>query len=109
MGVSKNRGNPPKWMVKIMETPIKMDDLGVPLFLETPQSDLAFTFHRDKKHFRSTEKPKEPIVITTLPQSNKAELSAQKVVEVIVDQGFIPQEWIDKSKKDRMMYTRGES
>ena len=37
MGVSKNRGTP-KWMVKIMETPIKMDDLGVktPLFLETP-------------------------------------------------------------------------
>ena len=35
MGVSKNRGGPPKWMVKIMETPIKMDDLGVPLFLET--------------------------------------------------------------------------
>ena len=26
---------PPKWMVKIRETPIKMDDLGVPLFLET--------------------------------------------------------------------------
>ena len=23
-------------MVKIMERPIKMDDLGVPLFLETP-------------------------------------------------------------------------
>ena len=34
MGVSKNRGTP-KWMVKIMENPIKMDDLGVPLFLET--------------------------------------------------------------------------
>ena len=34
--VSKNRGKPPKWMVKIMENPIKMDDLGVPLFLETP-------------------------------------------------------------------------
>ena len=29
---------PPKWMVKIMEKPIKMDDLGVPLFLETPVS-----------------------------------------------------------------------
>ena len=28
MGVSKNRGGPPKWMVKIMENPIKMDDLG---------------------------------------------------------------------------------
>ena len=27
VGVSKNRGTP-KWMVKIMETPIKMDDLG---------------------------------------------------------------------------------
>ena len=35
--VSKNRGIlPPKWMVKIMENPIKMDDLGLPLFLETP-------------------------------------------------------------------------
>ena len=34
---SKNRGIlPPKWMVKIMENPIKMDDLEVPLFLETP-------------------------------------------------------------------------
>ena len=36
MGVSKNRGGPPKWMVKIMENPIKMDDLGISLFLETP-------------------------------------------------------------------------
>ena len=35
LGVSKNRGTP-KWMVKIMENPIKMDDLGAPLFLETP-------------------------------------------------------------------------
>ena len=36
MGVAKNRGKPPKWMVKIMESPIKIHDLGVPLFLETP-------------------------------------------------------------------------
>ena len=35
MGVSKNKGTP-KWMVKIMENPIKMDDLGIPSFLETP-------------------------------------------------------------------------
>ena len=35
MDVSKNRGTP-KWMVKIMENSIKMDDLGIPLFLETP-------------------------------------------------------------------------
>ena len=35
MDVSKNNGTP-KWMVKIMENPIKMDDLGgPPLFLET--------------------------------------------------------------------------
>ena len=31
MGVSKNRGTP-KWMVFFMENPIKVDDLGVPLF-----------------------------------------------------------------------------
>ena len=38
MGVEPKIGvvNTPKWMVKIMENPIKMDDLGVPLFLETP-------------------------------------------------------------------------
>ena len=35
MGVSKNWGKTQKWMVKIMENPIKMDDLGVPLFSET--------------------------------------------------------------------------
>ena len=28
LGVSKNRGGPPKWMVKIMENPMKLDDLG---------------------------------------------------------------------------------
>ena len=37
MGVSNNRDtrDTPKWMVKTMENPIKMDDLGVPLFSET--------------------------------------------------------------------------
>ena len=37
MGVSpKIGGKPPTWMVKIMENPIKMDDLGgPPLYLET--------------------------------------------------------------------------
>ena len=38
MGVSKNRGTP-KWMV-YKENPIKMDDLGVPPFLETPISNV---------------------------------------------------------------------
>ena len=33
-------GKPPKWMVKIMENPIKMEDLGgPPLFLETPSCE----------------------------------------------------------------------
>ena len=41
MGVNpKIGGKPPKWMVEIMVVnPIKMDDLGVPLFLETPMWD----------------------------------------------------------------------
>ena len=40
MGVSKNSGvYPPKWMVYFMENPIKMHDLGVALFLETPISN----------------------------------------------------------------------
>ena len=43
VGVSKNRGvYPPKWMVEIMENPIKIHDLGgPPLFLETPRSKLS--------------------------------------------------------------------
>ena len=34
----KIRGKPPKWMVKIMENPIKMDDLGCffPYFWKHP-------------------------------------------------------------------------
>ena len=35
MDVAKNRGTP-KWMVYFMENPIKIDDLGVPFFWETP-------------------------------------------------------------------------
>ena len=43
MDVSNNRGKPPKWMV-YNGKPIKMDDLGVPLFLETPISDVSLDF-----------------------------------------------------------------
>ena len=45
---SKNRGGSPKWMVKIMENPIKMDDLGgfPPLFSETPQYSSVLHFGR---------------------------------------------------------------
>ena len=42
--VSKNRGIlPPKWMVEIMENPIKHGMIwGVPLFLETPMLLMMF-------------------------------------------------------------------
>ena len=37
MDVSKNRGgNPPKWMVRLMENPTKMDDLGYHYFWKHP-------------------------------------------------------------------------
>ena len=49
MGVSKNNGTP-TWMVNIMENPIfLMDDLGVPLFLET--SSRVNRFSLDKLGF----------------------------------------------------------
>ena len=51
MGVSKNRGIP-KWMVKIMENPIKMDDLGVPLYnihILYKSPDQASQFHCSNK------------------------------------------------------------
>ena len=41
----KNRGKTPKWMVKIMgKHPMKIHDLGVPLFLETPICLQCFFF-----------------------------------------------------------------
>ena len=41
MGVSKNRGTP-KWMVYILENPIKIDDLGgPPLFLVQHPNQLS--------------------------------------------------------------------
>ena len=55
--VSKNRGSfPPKWMVKIMEHPIKMDDLGVPLFLET-STNLHYFIYSPRKLTNENGKP----------------------------------------------------
>ena len=54
---------PLKWMVKIMENPIKMDDLGVALYLETPMSPLFRTHVQLDKHQFSR---------TTLPETNIA-------------------------------------
>ena len=47
LGASKNRGTP-KWMV-YNGNPIKVDDLGVPLFFETPIYCLrlgGYPYHR---------------------------------------------------------------
>ena len=60
MGVSKNRGTP-KWMVKIMENPIEMDDLDVSKNRGTPRSTIFkrvfhyfhhpfWGYHHLKKH-----------------------------------------------------------
>ena len=45
MGVSVNGGTP-KWMVKIMENPIKMDDLGYTYFRKQPYSKIAIYLHQ---------------------------------------------------------------
>ena len=53
-------------MVKIMKNPIKMDDLGVPLFLETPISEgekqLQLSYQLSSSHSQVLEEPP----ITTL-------------------------------------------
>ena len=74
MDVSKNRGGPPKWMVKIMENPIKMDDLGVPLFLKLSEKSWVVPppswvkNHQDKNNIfsRSRTKPSKEKVFQTL-------------------------------------------
>ena len=54
-GVSKNSGTPKRMVYK--ENPIKIDDLGVPLFLETPIHVRSWYFHivMSSAKFKSSE------------------------------------------------------
>ena len=75
LGVNpKIGGKPPKWMVKIMENPIKMDDLGVPLFLETPIYDRETVqlFHNQQMSICTNQKP--PLGASKLPILNQPAL-----------------------------------
>ena len=69
MGVSKDRGTP-KWMVYFMEIPYEqIDDLGVPLFLETPillypipsmYGIFTYIYHRFKPNVGKYTSPMDP-------------------------------------------------
>ena len=73
----ENRGvKPPKWMVYNgkPENPIKMDDLGVPLFLETPiclscklpgypESNTSFHIYSSWKYGRGNAPPKKETIL----------------------------------------------
>ena len=69
MGVSKNRGFPPKWMF-IMENPIKMDDLGVPLFSETSILSLGWSNYGRMRNFLNTptdwKRARHVLIVSTL-------------------------------------------
>ena len=56
MGASNNRGKTPKWMVKIMENPIKMDEFGVPYFWKHPYGN----WHFDAFRRESSDSPDSP-------------------------------------------------
>jgi len=67
MVVSKNRGGPPKWMVKIMENLIKMEDLGgTPYFWKHPymRTKMFYTWHTALQCFyKSNTKLRQDVLL----------------------------------------------
>ena len=77
-GSSKNRGIP-KWMVKIMENPIEMDDLGVPLFLETPKwGSSILDISQGHKYWKFNE-----LALLSMPDNMLCVTALQRGVQIL--------------------------
>ena len=76
MGVSKNRGTP-KWMVKIMENPIKMDDLGgfPPIFGHT---HISWTFAHSHRPRPPSSTPVVLVEASKLRDPHRVHCTAKK-------------------------------
>ena len=87
MAVSKNRGIlPPKWMVKIMEKPIKFHDLGYHYFWKHPLRKLAFAKRKGAGTWRII--PLSKWLVTMVSKSLKWSCSPSKWPKWLINGGY---------------------